>query len=98
MRFRNTDETARRPDWLVNFRAWVTRLSPAAIADLIDVLALELHERNVDGHDVLGEAAELVRADQSARVRQLVDEFLAAPAHSPSGTSGGAPERMVESV
>ena len=98
MRFRNTDETTGRPDWLVNFRAWVTRLSPAAIADLIDVLALELHERNVDGHDVLGEAAELVRGDHSARVRQLVDEFLPAPARPSSGASGGAPERMVGSV
>jgi hypothetical protein len=75
----NVDVTCRRPDWLENFQAWVARLSPATLADLIDVLALELRERDVGDHQALGEAAETVRAHQGVRVQQLVDAFLVEP-------------------
>lgn len=36
------DATLGRPGWLENFQACVARLSPAILADLIDVLSLEL--------------------------------------------------------
>lgn len=75
----NVDATCRRPDWLENFQAWVSRLSPATLADLIDVLALELGERDVGDPRVLREAAEMVRAHQGVRVQQLVDAFLVEP-------------------
>ena len=68
-----------RPEWLENFRAWAARLSPATLAELIDVLALELRERNLGEHPALGEGADLARARQLVRVQQLVDDFLLAP-------------------
>ena len=42
------DEMLARPEWLEDFQAWVSRLSPAILADLIDVLALELRESTSD--------------------------------------------------
>jgi len=75
----NVDAMGGRPEWLENFQAWVARLSPATLADLIDVLALELRERDVGDPRALGEAAEMVRAHQKVRVQRLVDAFLVKP-------------------
>jgi len=72
-----------RPEWLEDFQAWVARQSPATIVDLIDVLALELRERDAGEHPAPAESAELVRARQLGRVDRLVDEFLLAPARPP---------------
>lgn len=78
----NVDAMIGRPEWLENFQAWVARLSPATIADLIDVVALELREQDVGEHPALGETADMVRAHQLVRVQQLVDDFLLVPAHT----------------
>ena len=79
-----------RPEWLENFRAWAARLPPATIAKLIDVLALELRERDVGVPPARGEAADPARARQLVRVQQLVDDFLLAP--TPPARAGGGPE------
>jgi hypothetical protein len=82
-----------RADWLENFQAWVARLSPTALADLIDVLAVELRERDVGDHQALGQAAAMVRAHQGVRVQQLVDAFLVgspSASDAPSTTDGFA--------
>lgn len=73
----------RQPNWMHDFRAWVARLSPAAVADLIDVLAVELQGRNIGDHVALGKAAATVRKHHLARLEQLVDAFL--DVQSPSG-------------
>ena len=83
------DATFGRPEWLENFRAWVARLSPATIVDLIDMLAVELRERDVGEPPAPGEAADLVRERQLVRVQQLVDDFLLAPAR-PARARGAA--------
>ena len=70
------DERVERGDWRGDFRAWVSGLSPLALADLIDVLARELEARDLGGREALDEASECVRAHQATRVRGLVDEFL----------------------
>ena len=83
------DAMFERPEWLENFRAWAARLSPATIAELIDVLALELGERDVGQRPARGEAADLARARQLVRVQQLVDDFLLAPTR-PAGARGAS--------
>ena len=80
------------PDWLKNFRGWVARLPPAILADLVDVLALELRERGIGDHDALGRAAETVRVNDAARVQQLVDAFLMAEAAPYPSTSPERPD------
>jgi hypothetical protein len=40
-----------RPDWLLNLEAWAARLSPADLARVVDVLALELRRRDIGDHD-----------------------------------------------
>jgi hypothetical protein len=76
----NVDAMCERPKWLENFQAWVARLSPATIAELIDVLTLELRARDAGEHPGLGEGADRAQARQLVRVQQLVDDFLLAPA------------------
>ena len=55
------EPTVRQPNWMDDFQAWVTRLSPAALADLIDVLAVELQDRNIGDHVAFGKTAAAVR-------------------------------------
>lgn len=69
----NADAAFRRPDWLENFQMWVARLSPAILADLIEVVALELRKRDIDDHGTLSSAGKTLREDRGARVQQLVD-------------------------
>lgn len=71
-----SNEILDRPAWLVNFQAWVARLSPSTIADLIDLLAIELDRRHADRPLAPGPAAENVQAFDGARIERLVDEFL----------------------
>lgn len=76
-----------RPEWLEDFKAWVARQSPATIVDLIDVLALELRERDAGEHPALAQGSDLMLARQLVRVDQLVDDFLLAPARPASARS-----------
>jgi hypothetical protein len=73
---RTHGRTADDGDWRGDFRSWVSRLSPLALADVIDVLARELEARDLGGQPALDEASHRVRAHQAARVHRLVDEFL----------------------
>jgi len=75
-----SDEILDRPAWLVNFQAWVARLSPSTIAGLIDVLATELDKRNANQDPAPGQAAENVQAHHGARIERLVGDFLVGPA------------------
>ena len=69
------------PAWLVNFQAWVARLSPSTIAELIDVLTLELHQRKADRSLTPGQAAERAQASDGARIERLVGDFLVGSSH-----------------
>ena len=89
-RVRRGSERDGRPDWLGDFRGWVSGLSPSAIADLIDELARELDTRRLGGRRALAEAADRVRAHQGTRIRQLVDDFLMARASAPGHDAAGA--------
>jgi hypothetical protein len=40
-----------RPDWLENLEGWVARVAPAILADVIDVLAAQLRERDIGDHE-----------------------------------------------
>ena len=70
------EPAVRQPNWMRDFRAWVARLSPAALADLIDVLAVELQHRNIGDHVAFGKTAAAVRKHHLARLEQLVVAFL----------------------
>lgn len=59
-----------------NFQAWVARVSSATLTDLIDVLAVQLRERDIGDHEALRQAAEGVRVHHATRVQQLVDALL----------------------
>jgi hypothetical protein len=72
------DVTSGRPDWLHSFQAWAAGLSPETLADVLDVLAAQLRERDIGDHDALGKVAETVRVHHATRVQQLVDAFLVA--------------------
>ena len=78
-----------RPAWLPNFHAWVARLSPEGLADLIDVLAVELRHRNIGDPEALAEAAETVRKDEAARVGRAVDACVTAPRCAMAGVGTG---------
>lgn len=73
-----------------NFQAWVARLSPAALADMINMLALEIREHDIGDHDALGQIAEAVRVHHATGVQQLVDAFVVVEtSRAPRGQSGG---------
>ena len=71
-----SDAAFGQPEWLENFQAWVASLSPATLADLLEVLALELRERDIGDQEALGKAT--VREHHAVRVPQL-DAFLVEP-------------------
>jgi hypothetical protein len=75
----------RRSDWTGNFRAWMAVLSPAELADILDVLVLELQRRNLGDHDALRQAADTVRGHRAVRLQKLLDSFVSAEPRSQGG-------------
>jgi hypothetical protein len=65
----------RRSDWTDTFRAWIASLSPKELADLLDVLVLELQRRHLGDHDALQQATDTVREHRAVRVQKALDSF-----------------------
>ena len=77
--------TVERSDWTDNFRAWIALLPPVDLADILDVLVLELERRDLGDQDVLRKAAETVRGHRAVRLRRLVDSFVSTEPRSHEG-------------
>ena len=75
----------RRSDWTDNFRAWITVLSPADLADIFDVLVLELQRRDLGDHDALRQATDTVQGHRAVRLQKLLDSFAGEAPRSQGG-------------